>query len=187
MNRETPPIWHSFIVTTAGTVALFPAFMLWCSRLAATRAHEWDTTITRWCSGRSPRMAWRLFSRMGDGWLYAVTFLWLRYMDERALANHMAECVFLAWGIGSALKLLIRRKRQNPIHRRVRMLTTFSSWSFPSQHAAVVVAFAFAMWPNPGALALAIVVCCSRVLSGAHYAGDVLAGIAVGLLAGRVA
>ena len=108
-------------------------------------------------------------------------------MDERALANHMAECVFLAWGIGSALKLLIRRKRQNPIHRRVRMLTKFSSWSFPSQHAAVVVAFAFAMWPNPGALALAIVVCCSRVLSGAHYAGDVLAGVVVGLVAGRLA
>ena len=31
MNRETPPIRHSFIATTVGTVALFPAFMLWCS------------------------------------------------------------------------------------------------------------------------------------------------------------
>lgn len=187
-REETPPVWYHFMVTTAGTLALLPIFALWCGQLATARMREWDNNITAWCSGRSPRMAWRLFSRLGDGWLYAATYLWLRQMDQRPLAGRVAASVFLAWGLGSALKILVRRKRQNPIRsHRPKILLKLHSWSFPSQHAAVTIAFAVALWPNPAAAALAVCVCCSRVLIGAHYLGDVLAGIAVGLVAGRLA
>ena len=183
MSRdETPSVFRSFCLTTAGTLALVPSFILWC-----------DLVFTNWASGRSPRMAWRLFSRLGDGWLYAATYLWLREMDQRPLAGRVAASVFLAWGLGSALKVLVRRKRRDNSprwKRRYRISTVLlrlDSWSFPSQHAAVAVAFAAALWPNPAACALAVCVCCSRVLIGAHYLGDVLAGIAVGLVAGRLA
>ena len=177
-RHETPSVFRSFVLTTAGTLALLPSFILWC-----------DVVLTAWCSGRSPRMAWRLFSRMGDGWLYAATYLYLRDMDQRALAGRVAAACFLAWGIGSALKIIVRRKRQNPriFKKRAAFLNRWS-WSFPSQHSAVAVAFAVALWPHPaGAAALAVCVCVSRVLIGAHYLGDVLAGIAVGLVAGRLA
>ncbi len=177
MKSETQPIWKSFCLTTGGTLALLPSFVLWC-----------DRALTNWASSRSPRMAWRLFSRLGDGWLYAATYLWLREMDQRPLAGRVAASCFLAWGIGSALKILVRRKRQNPrIFKRARWMNRWNGWSFPSQHAAVAVAFAVALWPNPAAAALAVCVCASRVLIGAHYLGDVLAGIAVGLVAGRLA
>jgi membrane-associated phospholipid phosphatase len=178
MNRESQPLWKSFCLTTAGTLALVPSFILWC-----------DLVFTNWASARSPRMAWRLFSRLGDGWLYAATYLWMREMDQRPLAGRVAASVLLAWGLGSALKILVRRKRRNPriFKKRAAFLNRWNGWSFPSQHAAVTVAFAAALWPNPAAAALAVCVCCSRVLIGAHYLGDVLAGIAVGLVAGRLA
>jgi membrane-associated phospholipid phosphatase len=51
----------------------------------------------------------------------------------------------------------------------------------------VAVAFALALWPSPLPVVLALAICASRVLIGAHYLGDVLAGIAVGLVAGRLA
>ncbi len=176
--KETQPIWKSFCLTTAGTLALLPSFLLWC-----------DVAFTNWASGRSPRMAWRLFSRIGDGWLYAATYLYLRDMDQRALAGRVAAACFLAWGIGSALKIIVRRKRQNPriFTKRAAFLNRWNGWSFPSQHSAVAVGFAVALWPHPAAAALAVCVCVSRVLIGAHYLGDVLAGIAVGLVAGRLA
>ena len=185
-QSQTPPIWVSFTIYALGTIALLPSFALWCSRIAAQRIAEWDTTLTAWCHLPDQRRAWVLFSRLGDGWLYLLYFLALRYYaGEHAQAQRLGISCFLAWGIGSALKLLVRRRRQNPI-QRYRFLCNLS-WSFPSQHAAVAVAFAFCLWPNPGAIILAGAICAARVLGGAHYVGDVLVGILVGLLAGRLA
>lgn len=59
--------------------------------------------------------------------------------------------------------------------------------SFPSDHATAAFAIAFAVLlvcRRPGSMLLvaAIAVACSRVLVGAHYPGDVLAGAGIGLL-----
>jgi undecaprenyl-diphosphatase len=61
------------------------------------------------------------------------------------------------------------------------------SSSFPSGHTAAAVAFSAAVaptWPAAGAACAvsAIMVAVERVQSGAHYAGDVVAGAAIGLL-----
>ncbi len=184
---KTQPIWKSFALTAAGTVALLPAFALWFSQIAGRRIAEFDLRISGWCRRPEQRLAWKLFSRIGDGWLYALYFLVLRYSGEAAQARKLAITCFLAWGIGSAVKITVRRKRANPIHRRHKILRDIGNWSFPSQHAAVAVGFAYALWPNPAAAILAGLVCCSRVLIGAHYLGDVLAGVVVGLVAGRLA
>ena len=159
------------------------------------RIAELDAAASSWCHRPSQRRIWFLVSRLGDGWLYAAAYFGLRNHGRVSEAQHVAACVFIAWSACSLLKMLFRRKRLNPVyattlHRlrrgKLRMLSTLSSWSFPSQHAACSVAFA-AAFPHPLSVALAAGVCASRVLIGAHYLGDVAAGIAVGLVAGRLA
>lgn len=189
--NETPSLWESFYFTTVGTLMLMPAFLHWCFSELRAKISDWDQTIS--AKLISHRRFWRLVSRLGDGWIYAVVFFAVRNRD-RAQANHIASAILIAWGLGSMLKFLLRRRRQNPAwattlhrlrHGKLRLLTNMS-WSFPSQHAAVAVAFACAL-PNPLTFALAAAICISRVLTGAHYLGDVVAGVAVGLVAGRLA
>lgn len=71
---------------------------------------------------------------------------------------------------------------QVPLARQVRMPT---STSFPSGHSASAFAFASAVsnsWPAGGApvRALATLVAYSRVHTGVHYPGDVIAGSFIG-------
>jgi membrane-associated phospholipid phosphatase len=177
-----------------GAITLFPSFALWCGQIAGRRIRDWDAAISCWCYRPEQRRAWLLFTRMGDGWFYALVYLLAYYSGQTAVAHRVAASCFLAWGMGSLLKISIRLTRPylNPRRKRhsqklLQIIGTIRSWSFPSQHAAVSVAFAYALWPSPLAAGLAALICCSRVLVGAHYLGDVLAGVAVGLLAGRLA
>lgn len=186
-------VWVIFITELFETLALLPQLMQHSAKQIWTNIIDWDTRLTAWRYRPEQRKAWSLFSRLGDGWLYALWFLFQRNRGEYSAANHMAIACFLAWGVCSALKIAIRRRRpnQNPHYSRrsIRrsIVRKLGSWSFPSQHAAVAVAFAFTLWPNPGAGGLAVVICAARVLGGAHYVGDVLVGALVGLLAGRLA
>jgi membrane-associated phospholipid phosphatase len=93
-----------------------------------------------------------------------------------------------------ALKPLARRRRPDragaavPTARHVPMP---SSRSFPSGHAAAAHAFAVgaSRWaPGAGAplYVLAAVVSYSRVHTGVHYPGDVIAGALVGLTLGSL-
>jgi membrane-associated phospholipid phosphatase len=182
MNERTQSLWKSFAYTTAGCIVLFPSFAHWCYCELRAKLADWDETLS--AALISQRRFWRPVSRLGDGWLYFFAYILQGFRGEQNTG--IASACFLAWGMGSALKILVRRRRQNPIRRRVKILNTLSSWSFPSQHAAVAVAFACAL-PNPFTVALAAAICISRVLTGAHYLGDVVAGVAVGLVAGRLA
>jgi membrane-associated phospholipid phosphatase len=183
MTQRTQPLWKSFAYTTAGCIVLLPSFAHWCYCELRAKLADWDETIS--AELQSQRPGWRAISRLGDGWVYGFGFFFVRSRDH-SVANRIAAACFLAWIIGSSLKVVVRRRRQNPIRRRVKILNTLGSWSFPSQHAAVAVAFACAL-PNPLTFALAAAICISRVLTGAHYLGDVVAGVAVGLVAGRLA
>jgi undecaprenyl-diphosphatase len=169
-----------------GAITLFPSFALWCGQIAGRRIRDWDAAISGWCYRPEQRRAWLLFTRMGDGWFYALVYLLAYYSGQTAVAHRVAASCFLAWGIGSLLKVTVRRKRPSR-YKGWSVRERMYRWSFPSQHAAVSVAFAYALWPSPFAAGLAALICCSRVLVGAHYLGDVLAGVAVGLLAGRLA
>ena len=199
MEDQTPPVWKSFLLDMGGAITLLPLFAIWCSHIAGKQIQDWDSAISDWCHRPEQRKAWILFSRLGDGWLYAAYFFWMRETETPG-ANRLAAALLIAWGIGSALKIVVRRKRLPNIRRKTTLLGVGSNryrlwamrqklygWSFPSQHAAVSIAFAYALWPNPFACGLALAVCCSRVLVGAHYLGDVLAGVLVGIVAGRLA
>lgn len=102
----------------------------------------------------------------------------------------------LAIGAASAIvnlpgKLGTRRPRPPlehvPIVRQLARVPT--SWSFPSGHSASAAAFATGMSIEVPALApvlgaAALGVAYSRVHTGVHYPGDVLAGVLVGAAAG---
>jgi undecaprenyl-diphosphatase len=93
-------------------------------------------------------------------------------------------------GINYAVKLGVRRPR--PRLRRLPPLAGApSGLSFPSAHATSSVAAAVAMGRvAPGTraplLGLAAALCLTRPYLGMHYPSDVLGGVALGLLIGRL-
>jgi membrane-associated phospholipid phosphatase len=107
---------------------------------------------------------------------------------RRAAAMGLASIGVTASAVNAAVKPLGRRRRPDraarevPIARHVRMP---SSTSFPSGHSAAAFAFATgvgAVLP-PAAIplrGLAALVAYSRVHTGVHYPGDVVAGALIG-------
>ena len=188
MNRETPSISSSFFQGFIGSLALLPSFIYWSLRVAARRVAHWDAEISR--AMRSPSRYWRFWSRLGDGWAYAIIVLVLLHIGRAELAGHISACLVLAWGGGAGLKLLFRRRRpHDALLQRLDPKFRPSLWSFPSQHAACAVAFwiALAASHNPYLVLLGMfapTICMSRLLVGSHYLSDVLAGIALGIAAG---
>jgi len=107
---------------------------------------------------------------------------------RRAAANGLASVAVAASVINLAVKPLGHRRRpdraasQVPLARQVRMP---SSTSFPSGHSAAAFAFAAGVGHvlPPAAIplhALAALVAYSRVHTGVHYPGDVVAGALMG-------
>lgn len=100
-------------------------------------------------------------------------------------------CTFLAGIVAELLKGLIGRMRPEDTEGWFRFwgvserLSEWSDCGLPSSHAAVAFAAAFALgWMHrltlPVLVALAIGCAYTRVLSGAHFFSDVLAGAGVG-------
>jgi membrane-associated phospholipid phosphatase len=108
---------------------------------------------------------------------------------RRAAIRGLAAVGVTATVVNAGLKLLARRRRPEaaavtvPITRQVKMPVTRS---FPSGHSAAAFAFATGVGGElPGAAiplrALASAVAYSRVHTGVHYPGDVIAGALVGV------
>ncbi len=96
--------------------------------------------------------------------------------------------------VNGPVKLALRRRRppSRIVAHRPNLLVAPTSFSFPSGHSASAFAFATGVAAElPVAavpvFAAASVVAYSRVHTGVHYPGDVLAGAALGVLAGVVA
>jgi membrane-associated phospholipid phosphatase len=93
-------------------------------------------------------------------------------------------------GINYLVKLAVRRRR--PRLRRLPPLARApSELSFPSAHATSSLAAATAMSrvspsARPPLFALAGAICLTRPYLGMHYPSDVLGGVALGLLIGRL-
>lgn len=107
---------------------------------------------------------------------------------RRAAAHGLAAVGVTATIVNVVVKPLGRRRRpdraaeQVPVARHVRMP---SSTSFPSGHAAAAFAFATGVGhvlPSAGVplRGLALLVAWSRVHTGVHYPGDVVAGALAG-------
>jgi membrane-associated phospholipid phosphatase len=132
------------------------------------------------------------FSRIGE---HAAVWLAIgaagRFVDpQRGRAWLRASgVVLLAYGLNTAIKLAVRRRR--PQLADLPPLTSTTTWlSFPSAHACTSFAGALVYsrlgLPRVGLYALAAGLSLSRLYLGVHYPSDVLAGAALGtVLAAR--
>ena len=124
----------------------------------------------------------------------AALAVWGGAPGRRAAAGGLVAVAVTSAAVNLVVKPLARRRRPDragasvPSQRHVPMPT---SRSFPSGHSAAAMAFASAAtrWvPAAGAplYALAGLVAYSRVHTGVHFPGDVVAGALIGLTVGTL-
>ena len=94
--------------------------------------------------------------------------------------------MFVALGLAQVLGHLVDRARPYDVMTSVTVLVDRTKdFSFPSDHATVVGAVAGGLWFVDRRLgrtvaALALLMAFARVYVGAHYPGDVIAGLVLG-------
>lgn len=164
-------------------------------RAALRAAHAADRALFR--------RAGRLRPRRTDRWLRAIStganrgVLWaavgLLLASEGRAGRRAALRGLVPLGLASAVvnvpaKLAFGRVRPDltPVSQARRLARLPTSGSFPSGHAASAAAFTTGVWleaPRRAlpVAALAATVAYSRVHTGAHYPGDVVAGAAMGV------
>jgi len=114
---------------------------------------------------------------------------------RRAAVRGIASIALTSATMNVAIKPWARRRRPDregaevPLARHVRMP---ESHSFPSGHSAAAFAFAAGVgrnlpWAAPPLTVLAFLVAYSRVHTGVHYPGDVVAGSLCGIGLAEVA
>lgn len=137
-----------------------------------------------------------ILTHLGDhGALFiALTLLLLLSAKNRKLGVAAAiALIFSLLFTNLTLKLIFQRER--PFYTFWEFLTPLvyegDPNSFPSGHASAAFAFGTAIflsaprgWMKIGAPVLAVLMAFSRLYVGVHYPTDVLAGVAVGILAG---
>jgi len=161
-----------------------------------------DCGLAQWClGGNCPESLENLFTIMepfGNGLGVAIIGIVIFILDPRrrwALPRILA-CAYLAGLAANGLKLLLVRTRPHSFDFHGEVLKTFGEWlpmlsagstgqSFPSGHMTTAVALAAVLaWAYPRGRwlfpAMAVMVGCQRIESGAHFLSDVLWGAALG-------
>lgn len=134
------------------------------------------------------------FSRVGEHgalWMAVGGVGWLLDAPERRMRwRRAAATVAMTYGVNTALKMVVRRRR--PEIEGLEPLTgTPTRLSFPSAHAATSFAAARRYsrlgLPAGPLYGLAGAMVLSRLYLGVHYPSDVLGGTALGLVLAEVA
>ncbi|WP_135468639.1 phosphatase PAP2 family protein [Crenalkalicoccus roseus] len=128
-------------------------------------------------------------------------YTWFRRASPAGEGGSLAApCLVVRGMLGIAASLAIGRLLQNALPMRPRPFTAqpdafpfehpigLESWSsLPSDHAALVAALVMAIWAASRPLGLLAAawglfgICLPRILLGAHYVSDILAGLALGV------
>ncbi|MGX5173154.1 phosphatase PAP2 family protein [Aliikangiella sp. IMCC44653] len=154
-----------------------------------------DTSLFLWiqnhCCKRLKFKLVRAVSFSGDGWLYAVIAFAALSIDFHANLKFFNACL-IAYAIQVPLyvglkKTFKRNRPQDSLPAFMAQIKPSDQFSFPSGHTAAAFVMATQMalfFPEFIALSLvwALSIGASRVLLGVHYPGDILAGMALGLV-----
>lgn len=163
---------------------------------------SWDATILLWIQdvlrGGGLDSFMTAFTHLGDnGAIFLIAAIGLLCFPRTRRAGKVALTAlaigFLCTNV--VLKHLVSRPRPwLEVAGLLPMIEEADPNSFPSGHTCAAFAFAGALlgtlpvrWGKALALVVAAVMGFSRLYVGVHYPTDVLAGAAVGLLAGWVA
>ncbi len=120
--------------------------------------------------------------------LLGISLIWAIFYSTRKMYSF--SLIFLtiisAWFTSNLIKVIARLPRPY-VETGFRPVEMESGFSFPSSHATILFALAFAvsfLYPKYGKVLLfmAILVALSRVILGVHYPVDVLAGAGLGYL-----
>ncbi len=156
-----------------------------------------DQTLFRWINRLADRTSWShgvftSYAKYGIA-VFAVLLV-IAYLDGRqnndlrgvASSVWAGGAALVALGIGQLVGGAIERARPYEAMTGVHLLVdTTTDFSFPSDHATAAGAVAVGLlltnrrWGIVAAV-LAVVMALTRVYVGAHYPGDVLAGLALG-------
>ncbi len=180
----------------------FAWLTLACGALFAFSYVFIDVPVARYFHDSDPLLqrVFAVITRLGEGSVYllplGVAILWALGTRQRDLARR-ASFVFAAVAIpglfADIVKPVFGRARPELLFRDQLFGFTWNGphadlWSFPSGHAITVVALGtalYAIYPPlwPAYAALALLVGASRVIIGAHYVSDVIAGAYIGFVA----
>jgi len=157
-----------------------------------------DTSLTHWInalSGSSALVDLLMIDITRFGvplMVLAVAVQWWareRRFDVRYAAMSAGLSFLLGLGINQFILLFVHRVRPYDAGLTHLIIARSADWSFPSDHAtasfAIAAAFAARGLPRRAGvlLALALLVCFSRVYVGTHYVTDILGGAFTGIVA----
>jgi lipid A 4'-phosphatase len=203
IGATQPPRWLTFVALAVGASALLSMALL--DRPMARLFHGADPTlvavfafITQFGLGRGYLIVSAL---LWAGFLIAAVLLRASAWRERLSLNAArALFIFLAVAVSGILadilKIIFGRARPKLLFAGDVYSFTWGAmeadrWSFPSGHATTAAALATAfslLWPRgiPVYWLAAFLVMASRIVIGAHYLSDVVAGAALGALSAAV-
>ena len=159
-----------------------------------------DHSLFRWINNLTTRASWAngcvTFYAQAAGIPLLAVLLLVAYFDARRRDDHMAlagvvwagGAALVALGIGQVIGNAINRSRPYEALTGAHVLVNRTAdFSFPSDHATVAGAVAAGLllanrrWGIVASV-LAILLAFARVYVGAHFPGDVAAGLALGAI-----
>lgn len=166
-----------------------------------------DVPVAAWCLGDYvPGELERLINAtegFGHGLGVLLIVLIIHQLDpaRRWALPRLLAAAFASGMAANLVKMTIQRTRPHHFDFTGGVMTSFGGWfplttagsdgqSFPSAHVATAVGLAIGLiWLYPLGRrifpALAVMVACQRMASGAHFLSDTLFGAAVGCLVGQ--
>lgn len=131
----------------------------------------------------------RLFSRLGDGWLYVLVGLISLFLN--GLEDSYFWCLAIAFAVERPVYYILKNvlKRDRPFNSSITIknhIVPSDQFSFPSGHTSAAFLFfsisaSFATFLLVPLFTLAALIGFSRVILGVHYPTDILVGMLLGL------
>lgn len=143
----------------------------------------------------SPRLdrALRFYTRLGDGYVWALVALYIFLVLERSLALEILYRSLLAGAVSLllywAVKLTVRRRRPcNAVPGVHAEVPPLDKYSFPSGHTMNNLAagfMVFSLLPQVGWIVILMPITWGllRIYYGVHWLSDIVVGIVLGYLA----